>query len=136
MPTIKSFIDLSLGMWNDRCNTLHGVDEKEQKVKTRQRILKQVEHVYKNKGKDADEFQHMSTSNILVLKQRSTTYLLKWMEIFNIAKAASLYRKKSSRDKSFPVGIREEGEQQDPITRATVAIVENKDLKPHPIQVR
>ena len=101
MATIKSFLDLSLGMWNDRCNTLHGVDEKEQKLKARRRVLKQVDRVFKNKGAHADKLLHMSTSDILVLEQRSTLYLLKWMETFHIAKAAKLFRRKSSGDKSL-----------------------------------
>ena len=47
VATIKSFVDICIGMWNDICNILHGVDEKDRKRKIRQRITKRVEQMYR-----------------------------------------------------------------------------------------
>ena len=40
--TVGSLIDLSLGMWNVRCDLLHGADESETKIKKKAKLLIKV----------------------------------------------------------------------------------------------
>lgn len=51
VKTIGSLLDCTLGLWNDRCDTLHGAIDAERKRIHHDRVSKQVVHAYNNKDK-------------------------------------------------------------------------------------
>ena len=57
--TVTSFIDLSLNLWNDRCDTMHGIDEEDAKRIAKDKVVKRVAEIYGNKEEMEKEYSHL-----------------------------------------------------------------------------
>ena len=57
--TIGSLLSFTLGLWNDRCDTLHGANEAEHKKIQKNNIIQQVVDMYENRRLVREEFQDM-----------------------------------------------------------------------------
>ena len=53
-------MDLNLGLWNDRCGTIHGVTEEEKRGILRLKIVHQVQNSYNNRDKASKDVHHLS----------------------------------------------------------------------------
>ena len=74
---IKSFIDMSLGMWDDRCKVLHGrtVDEK-RKIK-KEKILGKARQCFDQQDRVMEQDMHMFDGGWESLENRGALYLEK-----------------------------------------------------------
>ena len=77
--TIQSFYDYALGLWNERCDALHGATVKENNEKRKQKIQEQVLSVYQKKEEICENFQYLFDEEFEVLCARSLQYLEKWL---------------------------------------------------------
>ena len=83
--TIKSFIDMSLGMWDDRCKVLHGrtVDEK-RKIK-KEKILGKARQCFDQQDRVMEQDMYMFDGGWESLETRGALYLEKWVASYEVA---------------------------------------------------
>jgi len=84
--TVGSFIDFTLGMWKERCDSLHGANETENKVKKKIKILKMVQRCYDEMDNVDKQFQHLYCADYEEISKRSGQYLSKWLETGNMVR--------------------------------------------------
>ena len=77
-------MDFSLGLWNDRCGTMHGVKEEETKIK-KSKIVQQVKNNYKNKDKVSKDVYHLVYEQVGVLCMKTAQYLAKWLATYRLS---------------------------------------------------
>ena len=73
------FLRFSLGLWNDRCDTLHGANEEETRRIKKTRIVEKVERCYSDKDLALPCFWCMFRTTLKKLCKKSTQYLYKWV---------------------------------------------------------
>jgi hypothetical protein len=78
--TVGSFIDMTLGMWNARCDVLHGADEVATKIKKKNRILQQVQLHYDQAHLTPSNYQYLFIESFEEMCSKSLQYLGKWVE--------------------------------------------------------
>ena len=83
--TIQSFVDMSLGMWDDRCKVLHGRTVEEKNKIKREKILGQARHCFSQQERVLEQDGHMFNGGWECLEQRETQYLEKWVESYKVA---------------------------------------------------
>jgi hypothetical protein len=75
--TIGSFLLHTLGLWNDRCDCMHGATDAENKRIMKSKAVAKVVKMYEEKSNIQEGFEYMFQENIEALCQRSTQYLTK-----------------------------------------------------------
>ena len=82
--TVGSFLDFTLGMWNTRCNALHGADAAEVKMKKKEKLSKRVKQCYDDEDTVDPQFQHLYSETYKEMCKRTGQYLGKWLETVNL----------------------------------------------------
>ena len=83
VKTIGSFIDLSLGLWNNRCCILHGVDKKMQQFKSKEQLKMQIVKCFENRDMIAEEHWDIFHEDPVDLCSReSLKYLQSWLNTY------------------------------------------------------
>ena len=83
VKTIGSLIDLSLGLWNDRCCILHGVDKKMQRQKSKEQLKTQILKCFDNRDMIAKEHRDIFDEDPAELCSReSLQYLQSWINTY------------------------------------------------------
>jgi hypothetical protein len=83
--TIGSFLFHTLGLWNDRCDCMHGATDEEKKKIMKDRAVKRVVKMYEERGNIKEEFEYMFQEDIADICKRSTQYLDKWASSCRLA---------------------------------------------------
>ena len=82
--TVDTLFGFTLGMWNTRCNSLHGVDVAEVKMKKKDKLLKRVKQCYDDADMVDPQFQHLYSETYEERRKRTRQYLGKWLETVNL----------------------------------------------------
>ena len=83
VSAIKSLLELSLGMFNNRCDTMHGIDEEDAKQIKRTKILGVVKIIYSEQESLAMDFCYFfDKEGVTTLCKCTTQYLIKWVTSF------------------------------------------------------
>ena len=83
--TIGSFLLHTLGLWNDRCDCMHGATVEENKKILKDKAVTRVMKMYEEKGNIQEGFEYMFQESIIDLSKRSTQYLNKWASSCRLA---------------------------------------------------
>ena len=78
-------LDFSLHLWNDRCDTMHGVDEEDAKRIIKNKITTKVVELYGRRGAIETDYGYLFKESLSSLCKRSTQYLIKWAASFRVA---------------------------------------------------
>ena len=91
--TVTSLLDFSLNLWNDRCDTLHGIDEVDAKRLAKDKVVKRVTELYENKEEIGEEYAHLFEEGKDKLIGRSIQYMIKWIASVRMAERVIARRK-------------------------------------------
>ena len=83
--SIQAFIDMSLGMWDDRCKVLHGRTEEEKETIKREKILSTARKCFHQQDRVLEQDAYMFQGGWDSLETRKTLYLEKWVESYAVA---------------------------------------------------
>ena len=83
--TVQSLLDFSLHLWNDICDSMHGVDEEDTKRIIKECLIKRVDDLYGKKGEVEQEYSYLFRDELVSLRQRLTQYLIKWVASIRMA---------------------------------------------------
>ena len=83
--TVRSMLDFSLHLWNDRCDTMHGIDEEDAKRILKNKITAKVVELYGRRGAIETDYGYLFKELLDSLRKRSTQYIIKWAASFRIA---------------------------------------------------
>ena len=84
--TIISFLDLSLGLWSDRCDILNGITNKDDKTKEHQKLQKEILWCFDRRDEVDTAQQHIFDVDVHDLcKRQSLQYLKSWLHSFSTA---------------------------------------------------
>ena len=83
--TVRSMLDFILHLWNNRCNSMHGVDEEDAKRIIKNKITTKVVEFYGRRGEIETDYGYLFKESLDSLRKRSTQYLIKWVASFRIA---------------------------------------------------
>ena len=83
--TVRSMLDFSLHLWNDRCDTMHGIYEEDAKRIVKNRILGRMVELYERREDIEADYGYLFKEPIDSLCKRSTQYLIKWVASFRAA---------------------------------------------------
>ena len=61
-----------MGLWNDRCGTMHGVTEQEKRKTLRVKVVHQVRNNYKKRDKVSKDVNHLFKGSLGALCVKST----------------------------------------------------------------
>ena len=78
-------LDFSLHLWNDRCDTMHGIDEEDAKRILKHNISAKVAELFGRREAIEAEYGYLFKEPIGSLQQRTTQYLMKWVASFRAA---------------------------------------------------
>ena len=78
-------MNFSLALWNDRCDSLHGVDEEDAKRILKAKTMVRVKQLVDSKEDIDEAYSHLFKEDIVSLGKRSTQYLIKWIASVRMA---------------------------------------------------
>ena len=70
--TVTSLIDFSLNLWNDRCDTMHGIDEEDAKRIIKKKITERVVDLYGRREDIETDYGYLFKETIDSISKRST----------------------------------------------------------------
>ena len=76
---MTSLLDFSLNLWNDICDTLHGIDEVDAKRLAKDKVVKRVTELYGNTEEIEEEYAHLFEEGKDKLIGRLIQYMIKWI---------------------------------------------------------
>ena len=82
--TVGSFIDLTLGLWTERCNILHGADVAEVKHRKKENMVERVRLHYEAMETVTPAAQYLFKNDVAEMCKKSTQYLGKWLETLEL----------------------------------------------------
>ena len=82
---IKASLDMSLGMWDNRCNVLHGRTEDEKRKIKQDKILGKAQQCYNQQDRVLEHDIHVFTGEMETLENSGTLYLEKWIASYKVA---------------------------------------------------
>ena len=82
--TVGSFIDLTLGLWTERCNILHGENVAEVKQKKKEKMVERVSLRYEAMETVTPAAQYLFKNDVAEMCKKSTQYLGKWLETLEL----------------------------------------------------
>ena len=96
---IGALIDMSLAMWKNRCDSLHGNSEKEKVQKKKDKLKGKLEWCYNNSHKIPEQYHILFRKDINTLCQsRSPYYLEQWISTFQAYSDQALRERTSARE--------------------------------------
>ena len=81
IKTVGSLLDLTLGLWNIRCDLLHGADEREIKKK----LFIRLQRCHEEVDSVSEQFHHLFGDTVEDMETKSGQYLGKWLETVELA---------------------------------------------------
>ena len=83
--TIAALLRFTLGLWTDRCNALHGVDDAANRKKRKQKLMDRIKKCFENTDIVPVEAQYIFKEQYGNLCKRSLQYLKKWITSYKLA---------------------------------------------------
>ena len=83
--TMRSLLYSSLHLWNDRCDSMHEVDEEGTKRIEEDKITTREEELYGSREEVEKEYGYLFKEGLDLLRTRSIQYLNKWVALFRMA---------------------------------------------------
>ena len=90
--TVGSFIDLTLGLWTERCNILHEVDVAEFKQQKKEKMVERVRLRYEAMETVTPAAQYLFKNDVAEMCKNSTQYLGKWLETLELTEVNRVER--------------------------------------------
>ena len=84
--TVRSLLVFSLNPWNDRCDSIHGVDEEDAKRIIKKKLLIRVDDLFGRREEVEKDYGYLFKDGIELLHTPSIQYLTKWVTSFRMAK--------------------------------------------------
>ena len=62
--TVISFLNYSLGLWKDRCTILHGIDNKDNKAKEKEKLRETITACYRRQHEVAEDHRDIFSDTV------------------------------------------------------------------------